>query len=103
MSPAKHSTALQIGFVRNELETGYRMLALATRQRDLHEDDAAAQSLGMAHLALSGAENHLAAVNLPRREAKQILRETGELRRRIAAFGGGRKRAQKMHSGSAAV
>jgi hypothetical protein len=90
MSPAKHSTALQVDFVRTELETGHRMLALAARQRDLQEDDAAVESLGMARLSLSGAENHLAAVNLPRQEAKQIVREVGELRRRLEAFDGGR-------------
>jgi len=100
LSPAKHSTALQLSFVRTELETGHRMLALAGKQRDLLEHDAAAQSLSMAWLALSGAENHLAAVKLPRREAKQILPEVRELRRRIAAFD--LKRAQTLHYSSAA-
>lgn len=89
------------------------MLARAVSQRDRHEDDAAL-SLDMARLALSGAENHLAAVDLPPRDAKEILQEVRKLRRKIAGFEGGaggpprearrssKKRKQKVHSQPAA-
>jgi hypothetical protein len=86
LSPAKLNTRLQGDFVRTELETGHRMLALAMDQRTLHEDDAAVQSLSLSRVALSGAERHLATVKLPRVEAKELLRDVRELGRRIEGF-----------------
>jgi len=101
MSPAKRNITLQVGFVRTELETGHRMLALAGRQRRLHEDEAAMESLSMARMALSGAQDHLIAVNLPRSETKGIVREIRELRRQTAAFeaDAGPRRCAAKHTG----
>jgi hypothetical protein len=96
LSPAKLSSALQEDFVRTELETGHRMLALAGEQENLHEDDAARQSLNMAHIALSGAERHLAAVNLAATETAVLSQDLAELRRRIEAFQGGIRKPRRQ-------
>ena len=91
-SPAILSSALQEDFVRTELETGHRMLELAIKQKGLGEHDAAAQSLSLAHVALSGAQEHLSAVKLPRSQTKEMYRQVRELRRQIEDFDGSRKK-----------
>jgi len=91
LSPAKLSCTLQEDFVRTELETGYRMLTQAAAQQDLHQDEAVTQSISLARLALSGAERHLAAVNLAAAETEGLYQDLGELRRRIDAFLGSAK------------
>ena len=97
MSPAKLSDRLQSDFVRTELETGYKMLRLAMEQRNSQERDAAAQSLSLARVALAGAVEHLAAINLPRDENRELSHGVRELRRAIEHFENG-GRAKILHT-----
>jgi len=103
LSPVILSSALQEDFVRTELETGHRMLELAIKQRDLQEFDAAAHSLTLAKVALSGAHRHLSAVKLPGSETKEIYSQVRELRRQIESFDGGRKKEKRTRPGSSAA
>jgi len=93
LSPAKLNLTLQSDFVRTELETGHKMLAMAIDQRSMEANDAANDSLDMARVALTGAERHLEAVNLPARETKGLYRDLRELRRQIQGFTGCRRAA----------
>ena len=86
MSPAKLNITLQSNFVRTELETGERMLAQAVIQKNLHEDESAAESLTMARVALSGAVRHLTIAKLPSGETKDLRQNIRELRRGIETF-----------------
>ena len=88
MSPARLSTTLQENFVKSELETGHRMLALGKDQRKLRQQEAARQSLDLARVALSGAERHLEAVNLPQIERDELSHDVDQLRREIETFEG---------------
>jgi len=69
--------------VRTELETGHRMVEQAIKQRGQEEHDGTMQSLSLARVALTGAERHLAAVDLPQRDKRSLLADARELRRRI--------------------
>jgi hypothetical protein len=105
LSPAEQSTLLQENFVKTELETGHRMLKLAVEQRDRDEHESAMESLTLARVALSGAEEHLAAVKLPPHETREILPEVRRLRNQIENFERGAdgrqpNNAQKIHSDS---
>ena len=89
MSPAKLSEKLQEDFVRTELETGHRMLALAIQQRSSNDYEAAEQSMGLARVALSGAEEHLESVKIPQADEEKIMEDVRQLRNQIQAYDGG--------------
>jgi hypothetical protein len=80
------STELQANFVETELETGHKMLEQAIRQRSQYDNESASQSLSLARLALSGAQEHLDTVKLPRIETKEILQDAAQLRKQIESF-----------------
>jgi hypothetical protein len=95
VSPARLNVTLQGDFVRTEVETGLRMLALARQQQRRRQDEAARESLNLAKVALSGAERHLAAVSLPPAETRELSRDLRVLRRRLEAAGSGASRGAR--------
>jgi hypothetical protein len=86
MSPGETNITLQTNFVRREVQTGRRMLDSAITQRKRRQNRAAMESLGMANVALSVAKRHLAAVKLPVRVTRGIMRELRQCERRIRGF-----------------
>ena len=83
MSSQGINTTLQTNFVRTEVQIARRMLRSAAKCLSDRQHDGARESLGMAQVALSGAEKHMAVVKLPAGKTKTIKREVRELWRRI--------------------
>jgi hypothetical protein len=77
---------LQTNFVTTELQTARRMLDWAVARRSHHEHEGAMESLGLARVALSGAEQHMSIVKLPADRVASIKREARELWHRIQSL-----------------